>query len=170
MQRTLRKFIPAFLRRLDHDWLLNRPFLWATRIHYVLFFGLLGLVASLVAGLVHTISPADIPRSTAYLSLVGVATLLGLGYWWFLLSQTFSREVHESAIWRRNLILIMAGSLLLVSVPLSGWFVMERRAVEVRKDLQIDLDIDCLQKGLHFFESRLPMKMYSTYRDGQQAE
>ncbi|MEM7367982.1 MAG: hypothetical protein AAF587_05235 [Bacteroidota bacterium] len=39
MIRRLQFLIPAFLKRIDHYLLLNHPIVWASKVHYVLFYG-----------------------------------------------------------------------------------------------------------------------------------
>ncbi|MFK7926146.1 MAG: hypothetical protein AB8H47_29630, partial [Bacteroidia bacterium] len=167
MQRKLRKLIPGFLQKIDRDWMLNRPFLWATRIHYVLFFGLLGMGASTAFGLLQPISVSQIPFTTSFLILAAIPALMALGYWWYRLSHVFSDTSHELGIWRRNFVLILLGSLMIMAVPTSGWFIMEMRAMEVRSEIDRYEDSKALAKGLHLFESKLAAKQFYAYRNGQ---
>lgn len=167
MQRKLRKLVPGFLQKIDQDWMLNRPFLWATRIHYVLFFGLIGLAASTVFGLLQPISVSQIPKTTSFLIMMAIPALMALGYWWYRLSNVFSDTSHELGIWRRNFALILLGSLLIMAVPMSGWFIVETRAMEVREEVDRYEDSKALAIGLHLFESTLAPNQFSAYRDGQ---
>lgn len=170
MERKLKKFVPAFLQKIDRDWMLNRPYLWATKIHYVLFYGLIGLGLSMTFGQLQPISPSQISISTSFLIMLSIPAVLALGYWWYRLSITFSHYAHDVNIWRRNFGLILIGSLLIMSVPVSGWFIMEWRSMEVRSSLNRLQDTKTLARGVQLFDSVLPNQLYTTYRKGKPAE
>lgn len=170
MERKLRKFVPTFLQKIDRDWMLNRPYLWATKIHYVLFYGLIGLGLSMTFGQLQPISPSQISISTSFLITLSIPALLALAYWWYRLSVVFSQFAHDTQIWRRNFSLILLGSLLIMAVPTSGWFIMEWRTMEVRNELNRLEDTKTLEQGVHLFTSVMPVKLYWTYWDGHYSE
>ncbi|MEZ4825908.1 MAG: hypothetical protein R3C61_06390 [Bacteroidia bacterium] len=62
MLRKLDSLIPSFLRQIDRQLLLNRPGLWATRIHYILYFLMIGCGILFFSGLTRTISLNDVPN------------------------------------------------------------------------------------------------------------
>jgi hypothetical protein len=76
MLRKFESLMPPFLKKLDRHLLLHRPSLWASQIHYVLFFGLLGLGLVFLTGffpfsLNDLPSPSD--RTGIFLALVFLA-------------------------------------------------------------------------------------------------
>ena len=73
-----RPFCPGFLKQWDHDWLLNKPDTWSTRIHLVVYYCLLFMVA-LTA--ICFITPND-PReySSVYLWVILVSLLSFVGF------------------------------------------------------------------------------------------
>ncbi|MEO1450979.1 MAG: hypothetical protein AAFV07_15725, partial [Bacteroidota bacterium] len=87
MLRHLQKFIPGFLLDLDRKWLVNRPGLWATRIHYVLFFGGLGTALALLFTQTRSISLQSVPHVFAEGWLVAIPTLLAFLFWAWTSSQ-----------------------------------------------------------------------------------
>lgn len=65
----MKKLIPNFLKKIDSYLLLNGPIIWISKIHYVLFFGLLMWLFSALIGL---IIPINLFQSQ------------DLGFWYFL--------------------------------------------------------------------------------------
>lgn len=65
----MKKLIPKFLKKFDSYLLLNAPIIWISKIHYVLFFGLLMWLFSALIGI---IIPINLFQSQ------------DLGFWYFL--------------------------------------------------------------------------------------
>jgi len=65
----MKKLIPNFLKKIDSYLLLNGPIIWISKIHYVLFFGLLMWLFSALIGI---IIPINLFQSQ------------DLGFWYFL--------------------------------------------------------------------------------------
>ena len=91
----LRKFdslIPPFLKTLNKSLLLNRPGLWATKIHYVLFFALIGGGLLMLNAMVRPIDLADVPNPEVYFGLLIIPCLLALGIWAYRVSLISCRK------------------------------------------------------------------------------
>ncbi len=65
----MKKLIPPFLKKLDNYLLLNHPLIWVSRIHYVVF---VGIIMSAFSVLVGTVIPLNISQTQ------------DLGLWYFL--------------------------------------------------------------------------------------
>ncbi|MEL7530351.1 MAG: hypothetical protein AAFN10_03545, partial [Bacteroidota bacterium] len=131
------------------------------------FYGLIALGFSMTFGQLQPISASEISISTSFLITLSIPALIFLAYWWYRLSLVFSHFAHDAQIWRRNFGLILLGSLLIMAVPTSGWFMMEWRTMEVRKELSLLEDTKTFERGLFLFESVLPTQLYSTFWEGQ---
>ncbi|MEM7367983.1 MAG: hypothetical protein AAF587_05240 [Bacteroidota bacterium] len=80
MTRKLAHFVPAFLKRIDQYLLLNHPALWVSKIHFVLFYG---VVATLFVGVVSLIpvSPYDLPDVETHFGMAIIPASLGFLFW-----------------------------------------------------------------------------------------
>ncbi|TAE53394.1 MAG: hypothetical protein EAZ89_07455, partial [Bacteroidetes bacterium] len=90
----LRRFdflIPPFLRNLDRRLLMERPGLWATQIHYVVWFVLLGGALAVSHALLRKVSPDYVPDVDLDYGLMFIPAIIGGLFWAFRLSR-FSVE------------------------------------------------------------------------------
>lgn len=90
----LRRFdflIPPFLRNLDRRLLMERPGLWATQIHYVVWFVLLGGALAVSHALLRKVSPDYVPDVNLDYGLMFIPAIIGGLFWAFRLSR-FSVE------------------------------------------------------------------------------
>lgn len=127
MQRFFKSISPAFLRRIDHHLLINRPFIWATKIHHVLYWGLLGnLFAVIYAFLLPVSEPS--PLSGTFVLMIPVA--IGLVFW--------GKALQETGYWHhlvgakpkfllRNQFLFGLGCLLLTAIPVVYLQILDSR-------------------------------------------
>ncbi|MFK7923405.1 MAG: hypothetical protein AB8H47_15690 [Bacteroidia bacterium] len=132
MQRFFTALSPAFLSRLDHQLLINRPFIWATRIHHVLFWGLLGNLFALIYALLLPMSEDDLTSPWSGTLVLIFPVLIGLVLWGRSLQQTgyWDHLVGtKSKDLLRNQFLFGLGALVLSAMPIVFFAVVEYRSI-----------------------------------------
>lgn len=77
----MRKLIPNFLRNLDAYLLLNAPVIWISKIHYVLFFGLLMWLFSALIGFVIPINLFESQDLGIWYFLFTILAIVALCFW-----------------------------------------------------------------------------------------
>lgn len=80
MTHKLAHLVPAFLKRIDQYLLLHFPALWASKFHFVLFYG---LISALGIGLISLVplSPFDLPDPEVQFGLACIPAVLGFLFW-----------------------------------------------------------------------------------------
>ncbi|MBO9204763.1 MULTISPECIES: hypothetical protein [Niastella] len=76
-----RPLMPGFLKRAEHKLLLNNPLIWSTRVHLVLYYGI--LFNLLLAGICF-LEPSDLrfrSKSMYWVSFVIIIAIIGLTVW-----------------------------------------------------------------------------------------
>ncbi len=127
-------FFPPFLQRIDEKLLLNRPWLWATRLHRVAWPALLLAVVAAAAG---WFTPIDMPYQID--SFLGFGTLailiaqVGLVIYWLYGQDSYHVEREHGASrdargWREFGTYTVAFSL--IAVSLFGFFVTAQLRVQ----------------------------------------
>ncbi|MEL7530355.1 MAG: hypothetical protein AAFN10_03565 [Bacteroidota bacterium] len=135
MQRLFQRLTPNWLQRLDRHLLLNDPVLWATRIHHVLFWGLLGV---LLAGFYAYYVPVGERQIVLWLGgtvLMGCIAIGGLAFWWTrLLAFPATQQAGRLKGWLsiRNLIVFLIGGSLLSAIPIVYYELIAQRWYELR--------------------------------------
>lgn len=81
MHRLFEKLKPAFFRAWDQELILNRPALWATKFHYALMFGLLGLALSSLAVWLLPIELSAVPNAWSHMFYAAIPSVIGLAIW-----------------------------------------------------------------------------------------
>ncbi|MEL7530353.1 MAG: hypothetical protein AAFN10_03555 [Bacteroidota bacterium] len=81
MYRLFDKLKPAFFKAWDQKLLLNRPALWATKFHYALVLGLLGLALSGLTVWLMPIDIAAVPNAWLHLLYAAIPSAVGLAIW-----------------------------------------------------------------------------------------
>ncbi|MFK7923406.1 MAG: hypothetical protein AB8H47_15695 [Bacteroidia bacterium] len=134
MQRLFKRLTPNWLQRIDKHLLLNDPILWATRIHHVIFWSVLGL---LLAGFYGSYAPVGERHLWLLLGgtgLLGLASLVGFGIWWTtLLRFPAVEQAGRLKGWLslRNLLLFLLGTSLLSAIPVLYYELLSQRSYEV---------------------------------------
>lgn len=88
--KILNLLIPSFLKKFSNYLLVNHPFIWKTRIHYILFYAFIANILAITIGLTLPVSLNYIPdyEGVKVISILLMA-LSGLAYlfWIFLLNR-----------------------------------------------------------------------------------
>lgn len=77
----MNKLIPKFLRNLDAYLLLNAPIVWISKIHYVLFFGIIMWLLSALIGIVIPINLFESQDLAVWYFLFTVLAIIALCFW-----------------------------------------------------------------------------------------
>ncbi|MEM7655125.1 MAG: hypothetical protein AAF399_03280 [Bacteroidota bacterium] len=86
MTRKLSFLVPAFMKRLDQQLLLNHPAIWVTKIHYVLFYALIAFAG--ISFAVWPAHPAHLPDPESHFWLSMIPAGLGLLFWAWQVGKT----------------------------------------------------------------------------------
>ncbi|MEM6348523.1 MAG: hypothetical protein AAF927_31865 [Bacteroidota bacterium] len=130
MYRFIATISPAFLRKLDQNLLINHPFLWATRIHHVLYWALLGNIFATCYAFLLPINEQSIPSPWSGTIVLSLPILIALVLW--------AKSLQERAYWQhqktvpdavlgRNLLLFGLGSLLISVIPIVYFGIVSMR-------------------------------------------
>lgn len=154
MFRRLESVIPPFLKKIDKDLLLNRPGLWATRIHYFLFFFAVG--AGLLALKLFTqfIPLHDVPSPDTQFLILLIPAVIGFLAWTyraslFQVEKTFGQRQNGKGFRDQAVyVLIMT---MLAGAPLAyGYLLSEKIQRAVPEDELVE-DLNNLNLGESLF-------------------
>ncbi len=144
MFRRLDLLVPGFLKTLDRHLLLNHPRIWATRGHYVLFFGGMGLLLVWLKATFFPVSLQDVPdpekQALFLVSPVSIGALL-----WVRSVVAFSGARHPGHFPLGTQVLTqgiyVSGVLLLAAIPwVYGWQLTERvRQLDPQEEVWEDI-------------------------------
>lgn len=81
MKALVKKIIPGFLIKLDAHLLRNKPLLWASRLHYLIFFELLLLTFNISISSFQPIGFTNIPKPIWILVYSIVSNLVLIVCW-----------------------------------------------------------------------------------------
>lgn len=135
MQRLYQRLTPNWLQRLDRYLLLQDPILWATRIHHVAFWGLLGLLLAGFYGYYTPVGERHLALWVGGTILMGSLSIIGLGVWWTrLLAFPATQQAGRLKGWLsiRNLLVFLLGTSLLSGIPVLYYELIAQRWHEVR--------------------------------------
>jgi hypothetical protein len=167
MHRFFQKISPPFLRRLDHQLLLNYPGLWATRIHYLLFF--LSIAMGLVFLMVYaTPMPfTELPDPDAmwlFFALSGLGFLL----WLVQLVHFQAWKQGESRWWRsalRDQFVYALGVLLILGLPFAYFGLFQFRLGNLQSEKELLADLNTLHQGHAYLVHSGINKYFDAERD-----
>lgn len=77
----MQKFIPIFLKKIDAYLLLNAPIIWISKIHYVLFFGILMWLFSALIGFIIPINLFQSQDLGVWYFLYTILAIIALCFW-----------------------------------------------------------------------------------------
>ncbi len=154
MLRKIELLIPPFLKRLDQQLLLNRPGLWTTKIHYVLFFGGIGLLLLLIKATLTPLSLSDIPNPGTHFMVLLIPIIIGFGVYVFRLSLfNVEKQFGQTAPGRslRDQLIFAATIGLLALMPFAYSYILSDKIAAQVSNEQLSADINALNLGDLFF-------------------
>ncbi|MCC5943681.1 MAG: hypothetical protein JJT94_02000 [Bernardetiaceae bacterium] len=154
MKRLQKLLTPPFLSRLDKHLLLNYPAIWATKVHYVLFYGVLSFVLLFGLTFLFPTTPASglpIVGTWIFLSVLAIVPTLFWMYKQTLYSiEKLRGERFYSMEYIRIGIYILCLSIMLGIPVLVGKYLVHQTQGVVGY-AEIIEDIDMLNKGNVYF-------------------
>ncbi|MEM6348526.1 MAG: hypothetical protein AAF927_31880 [Bacteroidota bacterium] len=147
MYRLFDGFKPAFFKTWDQNLLLNCPALWATKFHYALILGVLGLALSSMTVWLIPIEVSALPNAWLHLLYAGIPSALFLGIWvWqvslFKIDKAFGEAGTKTALRDQMiyaLIVIMA-----IGLPLLHNYQISEKSRQSISDAEMVDDINLL--------------------------
>ena len=73
--------MPGFLKRADQKLLLNKPGIWSTRTHLVVYYGILFLFVLTVICFLEPNDPRDYSTAGAWIGFVSIISGIGFIIW-----------------------------------------------------------------------------------------
>lgn len=114
------RFTPTFLQKIDKDWLLNQPEIWATRIHHLLFWGALYVGGLGLLGMLYPVTSNNVPDTEGSFAIGLFSAAFGFLYWVYQVSLYRPQEqfgnlpagysVKEIGIYLAGIVFLMSGS------------------------------------------------------------
>ncbi|MEL7530352.1 MAG: hypothetical protein AAFN10_03550 [Bacteroidota bacterium] len=156
MFRFFQRLTPAFLKKIDHQLLVSRPGLWATRIHYLLFYWLMGAgLASIFLTLIplrlNGISNGE--NSTLMLGIVSGIALIA----WAVQLAHYQPWKQGESNWRLHALrdqgVYLFGLALLLCLPFGYFSMHQYRVANVISDTELHSDIRDLTKAQTILEN-----------------
>ncbi|MEO0471176.1 MAG: hypothetical protein AAF206_16225 [Bacteroidota bacterium] len=142
MQRFLQSLIPAFLRKIDHQLLLNKPGIWATRIHYVLFYGGAAMALAWILGFLTKGDLLHIPNVDERFAFLIIPTIAAILFWGYQ-SHRFQAAQDRSGrpAWREQLISIFA-MLVIAAIPVVYSVSLNHHIASQVSDAELEADLE----------------------------
>ncbi|MDX2248576.1 MAG: hypothetical protein SF052_17455 [Bacteroidia bacterium] len=153
MLRKFESLIPLFLRNLDHQLLTNRPGLWATRIHYVLYFMIIGGGLLFLQAITRSIRLTDVPNPDINTMILIIPMGIAFLFWayrvsLFQIEKTFGL-ISEGKI--RNQIIYAGVILALGFAPVVYGYILNQRIKQQISKEELIRDINALNIGENLF-------------------
>ncbi len=165
MYRLFDKLKPAFFKAWDQKLLLNRPALWATKFHYALIFGGLGLALSSLTVWFMPVDVTALPNAWLHLLYAGIPSAIALAIWiWqvslFKTDKAFGEAGTKTAL-RDQMIYALVG-LIAIGLPALHNYRVSEKVGQAISDQSMVEDINHLNLMAGFTTN------YGTYYDAEQ--
>lgn len=149
MYRFFQRFTPAFLRKLDHQLLVSRPGLWATRVHYLLFYWLMGAGLASLLLMLMPIQLHDVPKGESSAIMLMIVSGIALLAWAVQLAHYQPWKQGESH-WRLHALrdqgIYFLGVGLLLLLPLGFYAIHQQRVDMAVDDAELRADEQAFDK------------------------
>lgn len=150
---VLKKLIPPFLRRIDAYLLLNHPVAWISKIHFVLFYGLITWSLSALSGFAIPINLSQTQDLGLWYFLFTILAIVALCFWIyhniiFNLEKKFGKRSWADAykIFFLNLCCVF----IFISFPIPFTSIYNTRVAHTVSDEEFISDINTLNAGEAF--------------------
>jgi len=147
MHRLFEKLKPAFFKAWDQRLLVNRPALWATKFHYALVFGLMGLGLSSLVVWFLPVELTAVPNAWFHLLYAAIPSAIGLAIWiWqvslFKTDKAFGEAGLKMAL--RDQIIYAAVVFLAFGLPILHGYRVSEKVAHSLDDHQLVADLNHL--------------------------
>lgn len=151
------RFTPTFLQKIDRDWLLNQPEIWATRIHHLLFWGALYVGGLYLLGILYPVTSNNVPDTEVSFAIGLFSAAFGFLYWVYQVSLYRPQEqfgnlpagysVKEIGIYLLGIVFLMSGSFFFSKK-------LEDKNAQVVSKSRLIEDVNNLNTGYIYFANR----------------
>ncbi|RMG28985.1 MAG: hypothetical protein D6730_04700 [Bacteroidetes bacterium] len=129
---------------------MHHPGLWASRIHFVAFYGLIGLGLFSLRAALQQVSTQQVPDPDQVLVLLMLPVLLAAGFWgWrfslFSTAKVYARQLRLHAV--QNQLVVALGLLVLLCIPLTYTLLLTHKVASVESRNQLISDVNALNIG-----------------------
>ncbi|MEM6261790.1 MAG: hypothetical protein AAGI38_04735 [Bacteroidota bacterium] len=154
MRRKINILIPGFLKRLDHYLLINYPALWATKVHYALFFIFIGYALMGLHLAVNPIQLHDVPEPWVYFGVLTIPA--GLSFLWYAYQVSLFKVEKYSGRWNvaqslRDQVVYFLVILLIAGGPVVYFNGQDHLIANRVTTSGLESDINALEIGDFFF-------------------
>jgi len=154
----LKKLIPPFLRRIDTYLLLNHPVAWISKIHIVLFYGLITWSLSALSGFAIPIDLSQTQDLGLWYFLFTILAIVALCFWIyhniiFNLEKKFGKRswADEYKVFFLNLCCVFV----FISFPIPFTSIYNMRVAHTVSDEELINDINTLNAGEAFLANNI---------------
>lgn len=147
---VLKALIPPFLRRIDTYLLLNHPLVWISRIHLVIFYGIITWSLSALSGLAIPIHLSQTQDLGLWYFLFSIVALVALCFWIyhtviFNLEKKFGKR-HWSDTYK-VFFLNLSCAFIFISFPIPFTSIYNSRVANTVSDAEFIGEINALNAG-----------------------
>lgn len=155
---VLKKLIPPFLRRIDAYLLLNYPVAWISKIHIVLFYGLITWSLSALSGFVIPINLSQTQDLGLWYFLFTILAIVALCFWIyhniiFNLEKKFGKRSWTDAY--KAFFLNLCCVFIFISFPIPFTSIYNLRVAHTVTDEEFINDINTLNAGETFMANNI---------------
>jgi len=154
----LKKLIPPFLRRIDTYLLLNYPVAWISKIHVVLFYGLITWTLSALSGLIIPINLSETQDLGLWYFLFTILAIVALCFWIyhniiFNLEKKYGKRrwTDEYKVFFLNIACVF----IFISFPMPFTAIYNSRVAATVSDAELIHDINLMNAGEAFVANNL---------------
>ncbi len=154
----MKKLIPPFLRRIDTYLLLNYPVAWISKIHVVLFYGLITWTLSALSGLIIPINLSETQDLGLWYFLFTILAIVALCFWIyhniiFNLEKKYGKRrwTDEYKVFFLNIACVF----IFISFPMPFTAIYNSRVAATVSDAELIHDINLMNAGEAFVANNL---------------
>ena len=154
MLRKFESIIPTFLKKLDRQLLLNRPGLWATKIHYAVFFGAIGYALMTFIGFTSGVDLTSVPNYETGFALAIIPAAIFFLIWAFRISLFQVEKGHGEKLGGSDLrdqIVYGLVIMMLAAAPILYGKLVQNKVKNAVSQSQLAKDINTLNLGESLF-------------------
>ena len=157
MIRKFDQLIPTFLKKIDRKLLLNRPGIWASQIHYLIFFALIGLGFVLLHASLIPIDTNNVPDPEIGFVVLFIPCVMVLAVWAWRVS-LFKVEkgfgIREGGTAMRDQFIYASGILMLAAIPFVYGQILSNRIANTVDPYTFNDDQLAIENGRQYIFGR----------------
>jgi len=147
-QRTVAHLIPNFLKEIDQRLLTSYPYIWVTKIHYVLYFGSLTMLLAIVGALLTRIALPHLPNIDERATLLAIPLTVAFCIWVYQAGKFNIRNAYGTISPQQQFkqLLIYIGAIsVFIMIPIVHLGILQYRIGQTVSTSQLVQDIPTFQ-------------------------